>query len=61
MKSFAARLAVVTLAVTGFAASTVVSMAAVNKHDFKVQIGVVGSAPMCSPSSNPNPCKASMD
>ncbi len=50
MKSFAARLSVVVLAATGFAASTVVSVAATRKHEIKpIIVGNVGCPPMCMP------------
>lgn len=56
MKSFAARLSVVVLALTGFGASTVVSMAATKKHEVKpIVVGTVGCPPMCMP-RDPSHC-----
>lgn len=56
MNTFAARLSVVVLAATGFAASTVVSYAATKNHEIKpVVVGPCTPCPMCKP-SNPGPC-----
>jgi hypothetical protein len=56
MKSFAARLSVVVLAASGFAASTIVSYASTNKHEIKpVVFGPTSPCPMCLP-SKPGPC-----
>lgn len=56
MKSFTARLSVVALALTGFAASTVVSYASTKKHEVKPPVfGPTSPCPMCKP-SNPAPC-----
>ncbi len=57
MKSFAARLSVVVLAATGFAASTLVSYASTKKHEVRpLVIASSGTCPMCRP-SNPGPCQ----
>ncbi len=56
MKSIAARFAVIVLATTGFAASTIVSYASTKKHEVKpVVVGTCSPAPMCPP-SKPAPC-----
>ena len=60
MKSLIVRLSVVTLAVAGFAASTVVSQAAPQKH--KVSSVVVGQSPTpcCLPWRDTRPCTDGM-
>lgn len=55
MKSLVARLSVAVLAIAGFAASTITSVAA-TKHQIKpVVVGTVGCPPLCMP-RDPSHC-----
>ena len=55
MKSIIVRIAVLSVATAGFAASTLASKAASVKGDTKVIIGLCSPAPMCAP-SDPSHC-----